>query len=303
MDVLAFGETMAVLRATAPGPLRLARTMELGMAGAESTVAIGLSRLGHRAGWVGRVGDDELGSLVAERLRAERVDAVVVRDPDAPTGLLLREQRTVDQARVAYYRTASAGSRLRPEDLRGPLRAGARVLLFTGITPALSDTALDATRTAVDHAAAHGWTVCLDVNHRTKLWTSREASDALTPLAAKATVVFGDEAELDLVGGARALLDKGVREVVTKRGADGAETTTAGGRWSAPARPTGLADVIGAGDAFVAGYLSALLDDLDQPARLERATTVAAFAVGTTGDWEGLPTRAELPQYGSGTAR
>ncbi|MET1071448.1 MAG: PfkB family carbohydrate kinase, partial [Umezawaea sp.] len=125
----------------------------------------------------------------------------------------------------------------------------------------------------------------------------------LTPLAAKATVVFGDRTELDLVGGARALLDKGVREVVTKRGADGAETTTTDAHWSASAKPTRLADVIGAGDAFVAGYLSALLDDLDVPARLDRATTVAAFAISTTGDWEGLPTRAELPHRGGDTVR
>ncbi|WNV90424.1 sugar kinase [Umezawaea sp. Da 62-37] len=303
VDVLTFGETMAVLRATTPGPLRLARTMDLTLAGAESTVAIGLSRLGHRVRWVGRVGDDEFGSLIAERLRAEQVDAVVTRDPAAPTGLLVREQRTVDQARVAYYRTASAGSRLCPDDLRGPLRDGARVLLLSGITPALSDTALAATRAAVDHAAAHDWTVCLDVNHRSKLWTSQEASDVLTPLAVGATVVFGDLAELDLVGGAGSLLDKGVREVVTKRGADGAETTAVDGHWSAPAKPTRPADVIGAGDAFVAGYLSALLDGLDVPARLDRATTVAAFAVGTTGDWEGLPTRAELPHRGGDTVR
>jgi sugar/nucleoside kinase (ribokinase family) len=302
-DVLTFGETMAVLRARTPGPLRLARSLDLALAGAESTVAIGLSRLGHRVRWVGRVGDDEFGSLVAERLLAERVDTVALRDPAAPTGLLVREQRTADLARVAYYRTGSAGSRLCPDDLRGPLQDGARVLLLSGITPALSPTASAATRYAVDHAVAHGWTVCLDVNFRSKLWTAAQASAALTPLAARATAVFGDQAELDLVGGAESLLGNGVREVVTKRGADGAEVSTASGRWSAPAEPTTLVDVIGAGDAFVAGYLSALLDGLEPADRLARGTAVAAVAISTAGDWEGLPTRAELPRLNGDTVR
>ena len=53
-------------------------------------------------------------------------------------------------------------------------------------------------------------------------------------------------------------------------------------------------DVIGAGDAFVAGYLAARLEGLDQVARLRSGSTLGAFAVGTRGDWEGLPRRAEL---------
>jgi 2-dehydro-3-deoxygluconokinase len=56
-------------------------------------------------------------------------------------------------------------------------------------------------------------------------------------------------------------------------------------------------DVVGAGDAFVAGYLSARIDGLDVAARLERGTAVAAVAVSTEGDWEGLPTRAELAAF------
>jgi 2-dehydro-3-deoxygluconokinase len=53
-------------------------------------------------------------------------------------------------------------------------------------------------------------------------------------------------------------------------------------------------DTVGAGDAFTAGYLSALLDGGDVPARLERGTVLGAFAVSTAGDWEGLPGRDEL---------
>lgn len=298
IDVLTFGETMAVLRAEEPGPLRLARSLRLSIAGAESTVAIGLSRLGHSARWVGRVGADEFGSLVLERLRAERVDvAYALADDVAPTGLLVREQRTADVARVRYYRSGSAGSRLRADDLTPALHDGTGLLLVSGITPALSDTALAATRAAVAHAVARSWPVCLDVNYRSALWSRDTAAEVLAPVAASATIVAGDMDELALVAGAdpvSALLAGGVREVVVKDGERGATVCTAAGSWFMPAAAVTAVDVVGAGDAFLAGYLSGRLDGLDERARLERAALVAGFAVSCVGDWDGLPTRAEL---------
>ncbi|MEU9671861.1 PfkB family carbohydrate kinase, partial [Streptomyces bobili] len=83
-------------------------------------------------------------------------------------------------------------------------------------------------------------------------------------------------------------------EVVVKRGADGAEVFDASGSTARPAVPVTVKDTVGAGDAFVAGYLSGLLDGEDIAGRLERAVTVGAFAVGSAGDWEGLPARDEL---------
>jgi len=140
--LVTLGETMALFTADRVGPLRHATTMRVGIAGAESNVAIGVRRLGHPAAWIGRVGSDELGQLVLGRLRAERVevDAAVV-DPEAPTGLMVKEHRTADLARVVYYRRGSAGSRLAPGDLDEARIRGARVLHLTGITPALSASA------------------------------------------------------------------------------------------------------------------------------------------------------------------
>jgi 2-dehydro-3-deoxygluconokinase len=294
VDVLTFGETMAVLRASEPGPLRLAGSMRLSVAGAESTVAIGLARLGHATQWVGRVGDDEFGRLVLERLLAERVDVSRVRVDDAPTGLLVREQRTADVARVRYYRSGSAGSRLTADDLVPALADGARLLLLSGITPALSPATLAATRAALAHAAASGWAVCLDVNYRAALWSRQEAEAVLRPMVPSVTVVVGDAEELALLGGVESLLRDGVPDVVAKEGARGATLSTVDGQWSVPAVPVTAVDVVGAGDAFVAGYLSGWLDGVAERERLVRGVTVAGFAVACHGDWEGLPTREEL---------
>jgi len=292
VDVLTFGEAMVAVRAE--GQVRLGGAARLSIAGAESNVAIGLARLGHAVRFAGRVGADESGALVERTLRAEGVELALRADPDAATGLVLFEQRLPDLTRVEYHRTGSAGARLDPDDLTAALTAGAALLHVTGVTAALGPGPLAAVRRAVAHP---GLRVCLDVNHRARLWSAEAATAALTPLAARAAVVIGSPEELELVGGIPALRAAGC-EVVVKLGADGARALSADGEHTAPGHRVRVVDSVGAGDAFTAGYLSALLDGLDVPGRLARGNAAGAFAVATRGDWEGLPTRAELDLLG-----
>ncbi|KPI07531.1 5-dehydro-2-deoxygluconokinase [Actinobacteria bacterium OK074] len=302
-EVVTFGETMAALRAH--GALRLGGSLGLSVAGAESNVAIGLARLGHRVRWAGRVGADELGALVLRTLRAEGVDThhVVTDDTGRPTGLLLTEPRLGTLTRVSYYRAGSAGSALSPADVLPALAPGTRILHLTGITPALGPSAAEAALAAAMTARGAGITVCLDVNYRSRLWTSDRARAALRPLLARTDLLIASEDELPLAlerapasesEAARSLLAAGVGEVVVKRGARGATSFTADGVTHCGARQVDAVDLVGAGDAFVAGYLSGHLHGTDVSARLHRAVTTAAFAVATRGDWEGLPTRDEL---------
>jgi len=302
-EVVTFGETMAALRAQ--GALRLGGSLGLSVAGAESNVAIGLARLGHRVRWAGRVGADELGALVLRTLRAEGIDVdhAVTDDTGRPTGLLLTEPRLGTLTRVSYYRAGSAGSAVSPADVLPALASGPRILHLTGITPALSPAAAEATLAAATAARDAGITVCLDINYRSRLWTTDRARTVLRPMAAHTDLLIASEDELPLVlerSGAdeseavHNILAAGVDEVVIKRGSRGATSFTADGATDCAAREVDAVDLVGAGDAFVAGYLSAVLGGADIPARLHRAVTTAAFAVATRGDWEGLPTRDEL---------
>ncbi|MFF4256957.1 sugar kinase [Streptomyces sp. NPDC001663] len=294
---------MAALRAQ--GALRLGGSLGLSVAGAESNVAIGLARLGHQVRWAGRVGADELGALVLRTLRAESIDTdhAVADDTGRPTGLLLTEPRLGTLTRVSYYRAGSAGSAVSPADVLPALAPGTRVLHLTGITPALGPSAAEAVLAAAAAAREAGITVCLDVNYRSRLWTSDHARTALRPLLAHTNLLIASEDELPLVQqrpeagepeAVQDLLAAGIDEVVIKRGGRGATAFTADGATDCEARQVDAVDLVGAGDAFVAGYLSGLLDGADIPARLHRAVTTAAFAVATRGDWEGLPTRDEL---------
>jgi len=320
VDLLTFGESMVSLRSA--GPLANGGALNMQVAGAESNVAIGVARLGHTSAWAGSVGADPQGEFIVKQLRGEGVRLHHTLHPDRSTGVMFLEQRTADLSRAFYYRAGSAGATVARDHVAAALDCGARIMHLTGITPALSAEARDAVEYAAERAASECIVVSLDVNYRSKLWSRDQARAVLGPLARHATIVIASDDELDLIAPSQAgsgaaghlgdagagdetpadgeacnaqrLLEAGVREVVVKRGAAGAAVYTADGHLEAPALAVTCVDTVGAGDAFTAGYLSALLDGVDIAGRLHRGILAGAFAVSTRGDWEGLPRREEL---------
>jgi 2-dehydro-3-deoxygluconokinase len=318
--VVTLGETMGLLSNAQPGPLAHASTMQLGIGGSESNVAIGLSRLGVDVTWFGRVGDDSVGRLVAREIRAEGVDARVTIDDGAATGLMIKERRTSTSQNVTYYRAGSAGSRLSAADLDEAAIASADVLHLTGITPALSGSAAQAVRRAADVAREAGVLVSFDVNYRRALWSTDDAATFCREFAAGCDVLFAGEDEAAMLLGpaataslatdaaagspsdaaaaaaalARGLAELGPRQAVVKCGAAGAVAMVDGQLVTQEAVPIVAHDTVGAGDAFVAGYLAELAAGNDAPTRLQTAVTVGAFVCLAAGDWEGLPRRPEL---------
>lgn len=297
-EVVTLGESMVLFVAEQPGLLREATTFRRYVAGAESNVAIGVRRLGHTAGWISRVGDDEFGRAILFRLRGEVVDTSgVVVDPQAPTGVFFREQRADGPIEVLYYRCGSAASRLSPADLNETYLRGARFLHLTGITPALSPSCRETVFAAAETARGAGVNVVLDPNVRRKLWGVDEARSVLRDLATRCDVLLpgADEAEL-LTGesdpeiAAAALRALGPALVVIKNGAQGCLAASEGGIVRGAAVPVArVVDPIGAGDAFAAGFLASQLRGLALAESLALANRCGALAMTIPSDAEGLP--------------
>jgi 2-dehydro-3-deoxygluconokinase len=298
---------MGLLRASDIGSIEHVSDFALHIGGAESNVAIGVARLGHRSAWIGRVGDDGLGRRVLRELRAETVEVHGIVDPAAPTGLMLKESPTAESTRVLYYRAGSAASRFTPADLDAELIASASILHVTGITLAISDTAASTVLAAVRMAVDAGVPVSFDVNHRARLWRDRDPAEQYREIARQSMIVFAgaDEAAI-LVGDgepaelAQRLVALGPSHAVVKLGAEGSLAVVDGGLHTQRPYPVSALDTVGAGDAFVAGYLAGWLDGSDAPARLDLASRCGAFACLSPGDWEGLPRRADLSALDGG---
>ncbi len=311
VEVVTLGECLAALVATTPGSLAEATSFERHIAGAEANVAVGLARLGHAVAYVGRVGADGFGTAIVRRLRGEGVDvSPLAIDPDARTGIMIRERRTVGAAEVVYHRAGSAGSRLAPDDIDRAVDAGvfdgARWLHLTGITPALSETARAATIRARDMAREADLTISLDVNLRRRLWSDAVAGATLRDLAATVDVVLGSPDELAVIADldpdadpaelAATVSTLGPSTVVAKLGPAGALGLESG---AVPVLVPAIAvplvvDPVGAGDAFCAGFIAGRLDGADLETALRMGNACGALAVAAVGDQAGLPDRAEL---------
>lgn len=297
VDVLTLGETMVGFRHD--GPLSGGNTWQSYVAGSESNTAIGLARMGHRVAWLSRLGTDPLGDLVLREIRAEGVDtSLVTRDPQRPTGAMFAVS-TAAGTRVDYHRAGSAASALSPADLTAVQHLQPRVVLVTGITAALSDSAADCVAEALAMFPS-AWRV-LVVNHRSRLWSSAQASARLRPLLGRVDMLISAADELEVVSdqtpqqAATELAAQGVVTVAITRGSHGAQLWTQNTGWlHAEALPVTVVDQVGAGDAFTAGVLSAILDELSPREALDRGVLLGAHTVSTRGDWEGAPTRGTL---------
>jgi 2-dehydro-3-deoxygluconokinase len=300
-QLVTMGETMALLTQERTTPLRHTRTLELGVGGSESNVAIGASRLGVTSAWIGRVGDDELGRLVTRELRAEGVRTFASEDPTRPTAIMLKAARTSRSVHVTYYRSNSAGSTLGPEDVDPALLSNAKVFHTSAITPALSETASVAVRESIEICRASGTLVSVDLNFRRALWSKSEAREEFRHLASKADIIFATEEEArilcraaDHVSMARELSSYGSGIAVVKRGSLGAVAVIRGVAHEIDAVPVEVIDSVGAGDAFAAGFLSALISGHESHTALRWAALMGAWSVSTYGDWQGLPFLHEL---------
>jgi 2-dehydro-3-deoxygluconokinase len=294
-EVVALGETMLSLVA-AGVPLAEATELRVTHGGAESNACVGLVRLGVRAALVSRLGQDPAGDRIAADLRDVGVDVRWIRrDPERPTGLMLRE---TSGAPSWYHRTGSAASALSPSDLEGVPVEQARAVVVTGITAMLGEDPRSAALALLERARGLR---AVDPNLRSGLWGSARAEELVVPLLERADLILGGEGELerllggrgrDLAGRCHAL---GAGEVVLRRGAGGAAVSDGSGGWFVhrpPPHPD--LDPVGAGDAFNAGYLAARLARRPPAEALEQAARCGAAVATTVGDHAGSPTLEEI---------
>lgn len=287
IDAVCVGETMAVL--TSPEALGEGARLSVGTGGAESNVAVALTRLGHRAAWVSRVGEDPFGRIVTAAVARSGVDVRGVEvDSERPTGLYVKDTAP-GGAGVLYYRRGSAASAMSAADAEKVWSRGPRLAHLSGITPALSARAAALVEHLLDRRSGDGALRSFDVNHRPALWTARRAAPVLLDLARRADVVFVGRDEAERLWGTPAAEDvraalPEVPTLVVKDAGHGATCFEGADTVFVPAPPVDVVEEVGAGDAFAAGFLSGLLDGLPPELRLSLGHATAGEVLRSRGD-------------------
>ncbi|WP_041684391.1 sugar kinase [Renibacterium salmoninarum] len=301
------GETMAVLSPDPAIPVKTANNFRCGVGGAESNVAMGLAALGMETAWVSRVGDDGFGHKILDTLADHQVNIASVQiDPHRPTGLYFKGEAAGPHATpVLYHRRGSAAAAMSAELLAEPavaeLLAGADLIHLSGITPALSSSCRELCASLLS-APRNGRIVSFDLNWHAQLWRDQDPS-VLRDLANLADVVLLGEDEAQLAFGTgleselRQLLPK-PRTLVIKKGAESAvslhRTADGSTRYEVSALRVELLELVGAGDSSAAGYLSGLMNGLDERSRLRRGHLAAACTLTVPGDRGPLPSEPLL---------
>lgn len=304
-EVIGLGEIMVVMDPLRNGPLSSVELFRKTVGGAEGNVCIGVSRLGHSAGWIGRLGNDEFGRFILSYLRAENIDVSCVKVVEGFTGVYFKERRGLGDIKAFYYRKGSAGSALIPEDVPIEYLNNAKFFHTTGITLALSESARKTVIHSIEMAKNLGVKVSFDVNLRLKLWTKETAREEISNIISKTDIFFLtlDEGKIlfnmDLPEKLiEYILSLGPRIVCVKLGKEGSMVGDNKGICSVPAFTNfSSVDNVGAGDGFVAGFLVGQLKGWNIKDSALLGNIVGAYATTTTGDNDGLPTWSEVEEF------
>lgn len=300
--VVTFGEPLVAALPPDPLPLEQSPALRLYAGGAEVNFAVGMRRLGFDTCLVGHVGDDPPGRFVRQALDAEGIDISHIGVRPLPTGLYLREWLSDGERRPYYYRSGSASASFTPADWPQDIE-GAAWLHLTGITPALSESCREATIAALGWAKARDIPVSFDPNYRPRLWGIGTARAALLPLIAGCNVLLIGLDEASLLFGSTTVADVAVAGsalgpglIIIKQGAAGASAWRNGNLSYQPALATVAADPVGAGDAFDAGCIAALMHGSSLTEALALGAYCGSKVAEVPGEHTGFPRRDSLPQ-------
>ena len=291
--------------------------------GCPTNIAVGTARLGLKSALITRVGDEHMGRFIREEVAREGVDVTGVRtDPERLTALVILGIRDEHTFPLIFYRENCADGALDESDIDEGLIASAGAVVVTGTH--FSRPNLDAaSRKAMRLMRTHGGKVVLDIDYRPVLWgltghglgeerfvADRDVTAHLQTILPDCDLVVGTEEELHIAGGATDTLKAlhAVRAasdavIVCKRGPmgcvvfDGPIPDDIESGIKGPGFPVEVYNVLGAGDAFMSGFLRGWLRELPLEECCRLANACGAFAVSRHGCAPAIPSWIELQHF------
>ena len=200
-DLFTFGESLSVFISSDADSVMSATKFERVTAGAEVNVAVALARLGLKAQYFSRFGNDQLGLVMLADIEAEGVDVSLAKRVDSFTGAMVRNPGKTAPVEISYLRKGSAASTIEPSDILDSYISSTRWLHATGITCAISESGAKTVKHALEKAAQLKIKSSFDLNIRRKLWSEDAARKVLEPLARDVELLIGGEDEYQVVFG------------------------------------------------------------------------------------------------------
>jgi len=316
-----FGETMARYSSRYVG-CRKPKPSLLGIAGSESNVAVNLRKISPKSVeilWISRLGDDEAGRAIYQELSDKiRVLCPLVKGDKTGT-YSIEDPRSGNSSKI-YDRMGSSASKITFSSIN-PFLKGTDLLHVTGITPALSDTCKQTTTETLEKCRDLDIPISLDLNYRDQLWNSHDCGETIDRMIPYASLFKLGLDEAETIWGwdcppheyAKRLQDISGGIVLVTQGSSEAILFDGENLLSENSIDVDVKDPIGAGDAFVAGFIGAIftaghdihtLKGLSTNVRakiLSRALKIANICGALTctklGDTAAMPTMKDVEEF------
>lgn len=302
------------------------------MGGSPANTAVGMARLGLKPSMLTRVGDEHNGRFVRETLLAEGVDISHVRtDPKRLTALVFLGIQDRDTFPLIFYRDNCADMAISEEDFDAAYIASSKTLLLSGTHLSQPHTYTSCMK-AIALAQTAGTRVVLDIDYRPVLWgltspglgeqrfvPSHEVTARVQTVISACDLVVGTEEEIHIAGGSTDTLESlrrlralSTATLVVKRGPmgcvvfEGAIPDAIDKGLKGPGFPVDVYNVLGAGDAFMAGFLRGWVRDEPLTRCCAYANACGALVVSRHGCAPAMASWEELQFFllhGSNTRR
>jgi fructokinase len=308
MDVVCFGELLIDFVADESGKsVGDVSKFVKAPGGAPANVAVGIARLGHQSAFIGQVGADPFGQYLSGILESENVNVEGLSfSPEARTALAFVSLADEGERSFVFYRHPSADMLFKPEDVNLDIIESTKIFHFGSIT-LIHEPSKSATIAALDHARKHNLLISYDPNLRMALWSDADSArrEMMTGFDYAHIVKISDEELEFLTGGTNVgpLWREPTKLIVVTHGSGGATAHTRHARIHRPAPKANAIDTTGAGDAFVAGLLTGILENpTDYQNKLEQilhfANTAGSLATTKKGAIPALPQRQQVEAGG-----
>ena len=308
-DLIAIGRACMDLNAVEYNcPMEETMTFKKYVGGSPANIAIGSSKLGLKAGFIGKIANDQHGRFIEQYMRGVGVDTsnMVIDQEGHKTGLAFTEIKSPEECSILMYRDEVADLYLQPSEVDEDYIKKAKVLLVSGTALAKSPSR-EAVLKAIHLAKKHDVKVVFELDYRGYTWVSPEETSVYYSLVAEqADVVVGTRDEFDVMenvaDGSNSetinhLFKYSPELVVIKHGVEGSYAYSKSGEtFRGHAYLTKVLKTFGAGDSYASAFLYALITGKDIETALKFGSASAAIVVSKHSSSEAMPTVAEIEQ-------
>jgi 5-dehydro-2-deoxygluconokinase len=293
-------------------PMEQTMTFTKYVGGSPANIAIGMSRLGLKTAFIGKIADDQMGRFISGYLLDNGIDTgnVVTDKTGAVTGLTFTEIKSPVDCSILMYRDNVADLKLSPLEVSEELIAGSKMLLISGTALAASPSR-ESVFLALDYARKHGTVVVFDVDYRPYTWGSPEETAVYYNLAAeKSDIIVGTREEFDSMERfernpqridrytADKWLNHSASIVIIKHGKEGSIAYTKDGlEHRAKSYPAKVVKTFGAGDSYAAGFLYGISSGWTIEKSMEFGSAAACIVISSHSCSDAMPTVEQVEDY------